>query len=177
MRARAVAAIALSGALALGLSGCNMYMHVETARPYHPSDGVGASIDGLELRNLLVISEDGELGNLIGGAVNTSGDDIDFTVQWKVGDTRHSVELTAEANTTTMFGLDEQVLLDPLGELPGGLLYAVVHVPGGQQELRIPILDTTLAEYRGTAPTPTPTPTPTPSETAAAEPEDETPEG
>lgn len=177
MRARAVAAIALSGALALGLSGCSMFMHVETARPYDPSDGIGASIDGLELRNLLVISEDGEIGNLIGGAVNTGDADIDFTVQWKADGTRHSVELTAKANTTTMFGLDDQVLLDPLGEKPGGLLSTVVHVPGGQQELRIPILDTTLSEYQGLAPTPVPTPTPTPSATVTAEPEGETADG
>src|SRR5690606_14207812 len=83
VRARAVAAIALSGALALSLSGCTMWMHVETARPYHPSDGVNVTVGDLQLRNVLVLTEDGELGNLIGTAVNLTGSDIDFTVQWK----------------------------------------------------------------------------------------------
>lgn len=180
MRARAVAAIALSGALALGLSGCNLYMHVETARHYDPSDGVGLSLETLELRNLIVISEDGELGNLIGTAVNTTAERIDFSVQWKVGGEYQKVELTAEPNTSTTFGVDEQVLIEPLGEQPGGLLEMIVHVRDGQKALNVPVLDTTLAEYEVAAPTPKPTPTPTPTETATTEADDadaETPEG
>lgn len=183
MRARAVAAIALSGALAFGLSGCNMYMHVETARYYDPSDGVGASIEGLELRNLLVVSEDGELGNLVGGAVNTSDTDFIFMVQWTAAGSKHQVVLTANANSTTLFGIDEQVLIDPVGEIPGGLLVATVHVATGQQELRIPVLDSTLAEYAALTPTPVPTPTPTATadadeaDAAGADADAETPEG
>jgi hypothetical protein len=166
-----VAAIALSGALALGLSGCNMWMDVETQRPYDPSDGVSLSIGDLELRNVLVVSEDGELGNLVGTAVNTTGDDIDFTVQWKVDGDYHEVELTAEANGSTTFGVDDQVTLEPLGEAPGGLLDAVVHISTDQKELQIPVLDTTLPEYGDAVPTPTPTPTPEQVETDATEPE------
>lgn len=169
MRARAVAAIALSGALALGLSGCNLYMHVETARHYEPSDGVGLSLESLELRNLIVISEDGKLGNLIGTAVNTTDEPIDFSVQWQVDGQYHEVELTAEPNTRTTFGVDEQVLIDPVGELPGGLLDMIVHVSDGQKAIIVPVLDTTLAEYTAAAPTPKPTPTPTPTETADPE--------
>lgn len=150
-----------------------MYMDVETARPYDPSDGVGLSLDALELRNLIVISEDGELGNLIGAAVNTTDEPIDFTVQWKVGDGYEKVSLTADPNSSTQFGIDEQVLIEPLGEKPGGLLEVVVHVTGAAQKaLLVPVLDTTLAEYDGLLPTPKPTPTPTPTQTATAEPGD-----
>ena len=59
MRARAVAAIALSGALALTLSGCNLVLSAETARPYDQSDGVNFNVGGLQLRNVLVVTEDG----------------------------------------------------------------------------------------------------------------------
>jgi hypothetical protein len=167
-----VAAIALSGALALGLSGCNMWMDVETQRPYDPSDGVSLSIGDLELRNVLVVSEDGELGNLVGTAVNTTGDDIDFTVQWKVDGSYHEVKLTAEAHGSTTFGVDDQVTLEPLDTAPGGLLDTVVHLSDDQKELRIPVLDATLPEYGDVLPTPTPTPTRAPAETNATEPDE-----
>lgn len=169
MRARAVAAIALSGALALSLSGCTMWMHVETARPYHPSDGVNVTVGDLQLRNVLVLTEDGELGNLIGTAVNLTGSDIDFTVQWKADGQYQEVELTADANGRTSFGIDDQVTLEPLGESAGGLLEAVVHLTDDQKGVRIPVLDATLVEYEDALPTPTPTPTPL--ETKATEPE------
>jgi hypothetical protein len=164
-----VAAIALSGALALSLSGCTMWMHVETARPYHPSDGVNVTVGDLQLRNVLVLTEDGELGNLIGTAVNLTGSDIDFTVQWKADGQYQEVELTADANGRTSFGIDDQVTLEPLGESAGGLLEAVVHLTDDQKGVRIPVLDATLVEYEDALPTPTPTPTPV--ETEATEPE------
>jgi hypothetical protein len=104
------------------------------------------------------VSEDGELGNLVGTAVNTTADDIDFTVQWKVDGDYHEVELTAEANGSTTFGVDDQVTLEPLGEAPGGLLDAVVHISTDQKKLQVPVLDITLPEYGDAVPTPTPTP-------------------
>lgn len=169
MRARAVAAIALSGALALGLTGCSMWMDVETSRPYTASDGVNLTLGDLRLRNVMVVSDDGELGNLVGTAVNDTDSDIDFTVQWSVDGTFHEVELTAHANGTTPFGGEgDQVSLEPLGENPGGLLEAVVHISTDQKKLLIPVLDATLAEYGPVVPTPTPIPTPT--ETATPEP-------
>jgi hypothetical protein len=164
-----VAAIALSGALALSLSGCTMWMHVETARPYHPSDGVNVTVGDLQLRNVLVLTEDGELGNLIGTAVNLTGSDIEFTVQWKADGQYQEVELTADANGRTSFGIDEQVTFEPLGEPAGGLLEAVVHLSDDQKGVRIPVLDATLVEYEDALATPTPTPSPI--ETEATEPE------
>jgi hypothetical protein len=133
-----------------------MWMHVETARPYHPSDGVNVTVGDLQLRNVLVLTEDGELGNLIGTAVNLTGSDIDFTVQWKADGQYQEVELTADANGRTSFGIDDQVTLEPLGESAGGLLEAVVHLTDDQKGVRIPVLDATLVEYEDALPTPTP---------------------
>ena len=61
----AVAAIALSGALALALSGCNMWMDVETQRPYDPSDGVSLTVGDLQLRNVLLDAK-GDAGTALG---------------------------------------------------------------------------------------------------------------
>ena len=174
MRARAVAAIALSGALVAGLSGCALWLKPETGRTYDASDGVSLDLGDLELRNVLVLTEDGELGNLVGTAVNTTGSDIDFTVQWKFDGEYYEVELTADAHGRTDFGIDgPQVTLQPLGVKAGSLLEAVVHTADDQSGLLIPVLDATLIEYQDGLPTPTPTPTftetpaPTPSATPA----------
>lgn len=168
MRARALAAIALSGVIALVLAGCSFWMPPQTNIPYDPSDGTSITVGDLQLRNVLVVTEDGELGNLVGTAVNTTGADIDFTVQWEVDGAYHEVELTAHANGSTRFGLEgEQVTLEPLGVIAGGLLDAVVHIADDQKGATIPVLDATLLEYTDAIPTPTPTPT----ETEAPEPD------
>ena len=73
---------------------------------YAPSDGAYVSAGELSIHNFLVISEDGELGNLVGGAANNTGADIPFTLQWNVGGTWHSIDLVAKANSLTQFGVE-----------------------------------------------------------------------
>ena len=173
MRVRAVAAIALSGALALGLGGCTYFMEPATMDQYAPSDGAYVSAGELSIHNFLVISEDGELGNLVGGAANNTGADIPFTLQWNVGGTWHSIDLVAKANSLTQFGVEggEIVHLSPAAK-PGVVLEAAVVVGGETTSLHIPVLDTVLGEYADLAPIPAPEPEPTveatpePTETA-----------
>lgn len=169
VRARAVAAIALSGVLALGLSGCNFVTPPGTNEPYDPSDGINFTVGDLMLRNMLVITDDGETGSLLGTAVNPTSSDIDFTLQWQTDGTWHEVELVADANGRTDFGFGngQRVNLDNLGVQPGGLLDATVHVADTQKGEGIPVLDTSFVEYEDSLPTPTPTPTdiPVPAET------------
>ena len=167
MRARAVAAIALSGVLALGLAGCNFVTPAATTESYDPADGINLTVGDLELRNVLVITEDGDVGSLLGTAVNNTSSDIDFTLQWKTDGDWYEVELVAESNARTDFGFGdgEQVNLDNLGVEPGGLLDATVHVEETQKGAQIPVLDTSFVEYEDSLPTPTPTPTETPEPT------------
>lgn len=173
MRARAVAAIALSALLALGLTGCNFLTPPATTETYDPGDGINFNVGDLQLRGVLVITEDGEVGSLLGTAVNSTSSDIDFTLQWQTDGTWHEVELVADANGRTDFGFGDgqRVNLDNLGVMPGGLLDATVHVADTQKGERIPVLDTSFVEYEDSLPTPTPTPTPTdipePTETPA----------
>lgn len=171
MRARAVAAFALSGVLALALAGCNFLTPPSTTEPYDPSDGINFNVGDLELRGVLVITEDGEVGSLLATAVNSTSSDIDFTLQWQTDGTWYEVELVADANGRTDFGFGdgERVNLDNLGVQPGGLLDATVHTDETQKGAQIPVLDTSFVEYEDSLPTPTPTPTeiPKPTETPA----------
>ena len=167
MRARAAASVALTAVVAALLAGCGFWVPVATQDPYNPSDGVNGEIGELELRNVLVITEDGDVGSLLGTAVNNTSSDIDFTLQWKTDGDWYEVELVAESNSRTDFGFGdgEQVNLDNLGVEPGGLLDATVHVEETQKGAQIPVLDTSFVEYEDSLPTPTPTPTETPEPT------------
>ena len=173
MRVRAVAAIALSGALAFGLGGCTYFMEPATMDQYAPSDGAYVTAGDISLHNILVISEDGELGNLLGGASNNTASDIRFTLQWEIDGAWHSVDLVAKANSLTQFGVDggEIVHVTPVAK-PGAIMNGAVVVAGDQTSIRIPVLDTVLGEYSELAPVPAPEPEPTvdatpePTETA-----------
>ena len=129
---------------------------------YAPSDGAYVSAGALSLHNILVISEDGELGNLIGGVTNSTGADIAFTLQWNVDGSWHSTDLVAKANSLTQFGTEkgEIVHLTPVGK-PGVVLEGAVVVAGQTTTLHIPVLDTVLGEYADLAPIPAPEPEPT----------------
>ncbi|TXK19342.1 hypothetical protein [Homoserinibacter sp. GY 40078] len=172
MRARFVAAIALSGALALGLSGCNFITYAATTKEYDPSDGVNFTVGDLELRSMLVITDDGETGSLVGVAVNDTGSAIPFTLEWETASGWTGVDLSAAADGSTSFGFGDgqRVNLDDIGTEPGELLEVVVHIDGDQKGAKLPVLDTTFSEYEDSLPTPTPTPviTPNPTETPAS---------
>ena len=165
MRARALVAIALSAVLAVSLSACSFFMQPETSNPYDPGDGVNFTVGDLELRNILVVSDDGETGSLVGTAVNNTSSAIDFTLQWNTDGVWYEVDLVAAANARTDFGFGDaqRVNLDNLGVMPGGLLDATVHADDTQKGEQLPVVDTSFVEYEDSLPTPTPTPTPTPS--------------
>ncbi len=160
MRARALVAIALSAVLAVSLAACSFYMPPETSNPYDPGDGINFTVGDLKLRNVLVVSDDGETGSLVGTAVNSTSADVDFTLQWNTDGVWYEVELVAEANARTDFGFGDaqRVNLDNLGVMPGGLLEATVHVDDTQKGEDIPVVDTSFVEYEDSLPTPTPTP-------------------
>lgn len=159
MRVRAVAAVALSGALALGLSGCNVIGHAPAATldQYAPSDGAYANFGALSFHSLMVIAENGDLGNLVGTVVNNSSDDIDYTLQWNVDGTWHSIDLTAAANSRTALGYGDgaSVQLAPVLN-PGDILDGAVVVDGSTSTILIPVLDEALGEYKGLLPVPAP---------------------
>lgn len=169
MRAR-IGAIALVAAAATALVGC-AGNPPQTQLQYDPSDGLSVEVADVQLLNLIVLTEDGEDGNLIGSAVNRSEDDIDLVIQYESdgGRTDVTVELPADSTLHLGTGEDGQLLLPGIEAQPGDLISLYFQYGDEQgKEGRIPVLDGALPEYADYLPTPTPTPTPT--ETATAEP-------
>jgi hypothetical protein len=158
VKARIAASAALAMGLALGASGCSMITYQATTERYDPSDGVSANVGDLDLRNVLVISDDGDDGNLIMTVVNTGDDDIELGVEYGG---RQTQTVDIEAGTTVAFGVDdvegidvlEPVLLEGIDADPGSLLpiyFQYGDVEG--IEIQVPVLDSRLPEYSDLAP-------------------------
>lgn len=130
-----------------------MITYQATAEHYDPSDGVSADVGDLDLRNVLVVSEDGIDGNLVLTVVNTGDDDAELGVQvgGGGGETR-IIEVEAGA-TVSLGGEEEPLLLEDIDTQPGGLLpiYFQYGSAEGIEKL-VPVLDGRMPEYADLVP-------------------------
>ncbi|HKH08780.1 MAG TPA: hypothetical protein VKA62_07500 [Agromyces sp.] len=153
MKARLAASAVLAVGLVLGASGCSMLTYQATTEHYDPSDGVSADVGDLDLRNILVVSEDGEDGNLVLTVVNTGDEDAELGVQVGEGGGEPLI-IEVEAGATVSLGGDEEpLLLEGIDTQPGALLplYFQYGTAEGIEKL-VPVLDGRLPEYADLAP-------------------------
>jgi hypothetical protein len=165
VKARAIASIVAIGLVTAGVAGCTFVTPIATQNQYDASDGVNVTVGDVKLLNALVVTDDGETGNLVAQAYNESGERIRLSLQYDVRGT-HTVTVSLPANkgTDLGYGSKGQVFLPKLGTKAGGLLPLYVQYgnePGKQ--VKIPVLDNQLSQYKHLTPTPTPTRTPTPT--------------
>jgi hypothetical protein len=153
VKARLAASAALALGLALGASGCSMVTYQATTEHYDASDGVSLNVGELDVRNALVVSDDGVDGNLVMTVVNTGEDDVTLGVQ--IGASGDVTEIEVGAGQTLALGTDEEepVLLEGIDAEPGGLVplyFQYGDVEGVEQQ--VPVLDSRLPEYADLAP-------------------------
>ena len=131
-----------------------MLTYQATTEHYVASDGVSVDVGDLDLRNVLVVSEDGGDGNLVMTVVNTGEDDATLGVQFGEGG-GDVIEVEVEAGQTLVLGSDEEepVLLEGIDAEVGGLLpmYFQYGDVEGVEKL-VPVLDARLPEYADLAP-------------------------
>lgn len=151
MKLRIVSAAVLAAGLAVGLSGCNLIAPQATLDHYAPSDGIDLTVNGVEVRDLLLIAdESGENFNVVFTAVNT---DSPQKLLLEVTDngTSASASFSVPAGTTKFGdpkGKVEPVLLPLPGVKVGSTVTGYLSINGGTEVKReIPVLDGTLAEY------------------------------
>ena len=150
MKARLAASAVLALGLAVGATGCSMVTYQATTEHYDASDGVSVTVGELALRNILVVSEDGEDGNLVMTVVNTGEDDQTLNIEPAGAD---PVELEVPAHETVVLGSDdtEPLLLEGIDAEVGGLTPIFFHASGEEGiEKDVPVLDSRL--YEGLAP-------------------------
>jgi hypothetical protein len=153
VKARLAASAVLAVGLVLGASGCSMLTYQATTEHYDPSDGVSADVGDLDLRNILVVSEDGEDGNLVMTVVNTGDEDAELGVQVGEGGGQTLI-VEVEAGATVSLGGDEEpLLLEGIDTEPGSLVPIFFQYGSSEGiEKLVPVLDGRLPEYADLTP-------------------------
>lgn len=150
MRGRIASSVIVAAAVIIGTAGCNLVAPQATTYHYFASDGVSSDLGDVALRNAVVVTDKGKLGNLVVTIVNSGSSDAEITVQHESSSGKKNVTIDAPAHETTIFGPadGEQVLLRDLDAEPGSLL--PVYFQYGDEsgkELLVPVLDGGLPEY------------------------------
>lgn len=173
MKIRAILVLAIALAVTTGTAGCNLIQPQATTKNYEASDGVSANLGALDLRNMILISENaGESANLVLGAINTSGSTITLNISYTSGGRLASVTVAIPTSEqVTGYGADgqPQIVLDNIDVAAGGTLSLTLQAGDSDTKIAIvPVLSTGLPEYQGLTPSPVPlvTLTSTPSPTA-----------
>ena len=167
MRLRVAASAALAAVVLSAVAGCGLITPQATMKKYDPSDGVGADIGKVEVRNVIAIAGDttrteGD-ANLVAAAINSSDSRVTLRVQYPSGSgtKRLSIPLDPGANKIG-YGADGLRILTGFHPKPGAL--ARIYFQYGTHQgtdLRVPVLDDSWSSYSDLGPTATPTPRPT----------------
>jgi len=153
VRARTVATVALSASIALVATGCGFITPQATTESYDPSDGVGATIGDVKVLNALVVSQDGENGNLVAGFANKGTERARITIQFEGSDGKQDRTVTVAPGEVKSIGNDEVFELQGIDADLGSLLPVFVqHGSETGQQLLVPVLDGSLPEYSDLTP-------------------------
>ncbi len=176
MRARRAASVVLAAAILVGTAGCNFITPPATLLEYDPSDGVGANVGEVNVRNMLLVTVDGSRANLAMTVINRGGSGEQITFQYEnASGERVDEQLFVNGGASESLGRpdEEQLFLDDIDATPGDLFPVYVQY-GDEQgvEVLVPVLDDALPEYADLLP---PEQTSTPSPVDGEENGDETP--
>lgn len=179
-RVRQAGIVLVASLSVLGASGCQAVNPQATQMSYDPSDGVSVSAGATQARNLFVAAAaEGAPARLGGAFFNDADRETTVTLRSSTG-TQVQVKVPASGD----YYLDQEpnVNIGEVSQPPGALIDLTMtdSVSGASTNVRVPVVDGTLAEYRTVVPgTPTPsgTPTSTPTETTSGSPSESADQG
>ena len=154
-------ATALSFAVITTTTGCSFSSHIETLKPYTPSDGSQADyeISELKVRNFLYITMD-DKSSLIGSIINQGDRSVEVAIRYVDGVTGEISERSVGAvgaGEKYDIGFNGSPNLEvSLAGVAGAVTEIQFIVDGAEikdaegnvERLTIPVVDGTLAEYR-----------------------------
>lgn len=155
-------------------AGCGYITPQQTNHQYSASDGIRADLGPLKLRNILIVSSgEDQPGRVIGAVYNSSSKDVKLTMKGAEGS---QTEVAVKANSYTLLNdTTDEAILSTTGGKAGSLVDVQVSEDGTNvnSTVRVPVLDTTLPEYKeylpsGSTPSPSTSATPTPSASESA---------
>ncbi|MDX2375952.1 DNA modification methylase [Microbacterium sp. LRZ72] len=159
MKSRRLAPIALAAAVLFGTTGCSLIAPQATLIPYSPAEGVMAHTGDVEVRNAVLVSEDGVDGNLLAAFVNNGESAQTVTIEVSGSDTQ---SLRVPAGTAVSLGADwfddapvgespflagDPILFEGIDTIPGATIEVYFQSGDGEGALvEVPIL-TGAIEY------------------------------
>jgi hypothetical protein len=144
--ARAAASVILAGVLVTSTAGCAFIANQATLMPYDPSDGVGADLETLDVRNAIgIINEEGDAISLLITFVNNGERSANVNVQFESDGEKTTVTKPVGAGATVGYGnfADEDKIIIRNAGVPAGDLIPV-YVQFGDSEgkqLLVPVLE------------------------------------
>lgn len=168
MRTRIVTSVVLAVSLLFVTTGCSFFAVNSTLKPYDPSDGVGAVVGQVKVRNAMLLSTDGQLASFVVNFINDGSTPVTMVVQYTSKSntgvsSKISSKIDLAAGEVRTFGAADtpQMLFQNIDTKVGALM--PVFVQYGNQtgtELMVPVLNGALTEYSTLLPSPLPTATP-----------------
>jgi len=145
VKARFAASAVVMALVLGGTTGCTFLTPQATTEHYDPSDGIGASIGEIQVRNVLLLTEDGETASLLINLINDSQYGADVTVQYADASNakvNESVYVNA-GDVTSLGGPDnEQLVLSGIDAKPGSLFPVFIQYGNETgKQLWVPVLD------------------------------------
>lgn len=153
MKARLAASAVLAFGVIVGATGCSMITPQATLIHYDASDGFSVTLGDIAVRNALIVSDNGEQGNLVLTAANSGS--IATTLSVEVAGETQRIDLAAGEQIVFGEELDytEPLQFDNIDAQPGALVPVFFSAPGAESiQESIPVLDSRLPEYSHLAP-------------------------
>ena len=151
MNSRLIASLAVSALVVLGTSGCALVSTQATQLQYSASDGVNIPHSGpLDVRNVLVVTEDGVDGVLVAAIVNTTSEPQTLNIEYGEGSDKTSEKIRVPANGVVSLGTDETdaLPLEGIDSAPGTNLPMFFQSGDSEGVLyAVPVLDGSLDYY------------------------------
>lgn len=156
MRGRIAASIVLAASVLLGTAGCDLIAPQTTTEHYDASDGVSGNVGSINVRNAMLITNDGTSANLVVTLVNQDTKSHRVEVQSTVGGKRTNIFVTVDAGATRTIGTpDDAAVQFPDIDTQAGALHKLFFQYGTETglQLLVPVLNGAMAEYSTLTPT------------------------
>jgi len=143
--ARIAASVVLAGALLVGTTGCTFIATQATLIQYDPSDGIGATVGTIDIRNAFaLINEDEDAVSLVLTFVNTNDRSANMKLQFESAGEKVTVTKPLDGNAVTTYGTtpeETQIVVTEPG-VKAGELFPVYFQYGDNEgvELLLPVL-------------------------------------
>lgn len=154
MKTRLAPSLALAAALALGLTGCGLIAPQGTTQPYEASDGIDVTLTGVDVRNLMLITnDDAKEFNVVFTGVNIGESNQRVSIDFadKAGKQLGSANFTVEPGTTVFGGPEgTREVVSLANVIAGSTVTAFVQTQGDEMERQVPVLNGDLQDDKGT---------------------------